>query len=106
MFPTNKNYIAGAYLRGGQPYYLADPKVVAELEKTAQKIIKLLRRGVKVTPTQPDAIRIEYIMLTEMHQELSESQSIQQRFIKAHITSSKMCQQKSLLEKERSDLER
>lgn len=33
MFPTTKSYITEPYIRGGQPFYIADPKVVAELEK-------------------------------------------------------------------------
>lgn len=65
MFPISEEYIDGQYIRGGQPVYVADPKVVAELEKAAKKVIKLIRRGIKFTPTQPDALRIEAIMLEE-----------------------------------------
>ena len=62
MFPVLDKYITGAYIRGGQPYRIADPKIVQELEKNAQKIIRLLRRGVKFTPTQPDVMRIERLI--------------------------------------------
>jgi hypothetical protein len=69
MFPTTASYISAPYTRGGQPYYIADPKLVAELEKNAQKIITLLRRGIKFTPTQPDANRIERLMLAELQEQ-------------------------------------
>jgi hypothetical protein len=66
MFPIIATYISGQYVRGGQPYGIADPKTIAELEKNAQKIITLIRRGVKFTPTQPDANRIERMMIAEL----------------------------------------
>jgi len=66
MFPVTAAYIKEPYIRGGQPYYIADPKIVLELEKTAKKVITLLRRGVRFTPTQPDANRIERLMIEEL----------------------------------------
>jgi hypothetical protein len=36
------------------------------LEKNARKIINLLHRGVRFTPTQPDIIKIERFMLGEL----------------------------------------
>lgn len=69
MFPTTAGYIDGPYIRGGQPVYIADLKVVRELEKTAKKVIKLIRRGIKFTPTQPDVNRIEKLMLEELQSE-------------------------------------
>lgn len=68
MFPIADSYIDSPYIRGGQPVYIADPKVVQELEKTARKVIKLLRRGIRFTPTQPDVARIEKLMLAELPQ--------------------------------------
>ena len=65
MFPTCAKYIKEQYIRGGQEVYVADPKVVIELEKTAKKIINLLRRGIRFTPTQPAVERIEKMMLDE-----------------------------------------
>lgn len=66
MFPIRDTYIENQYIRGGQPVYIANPKVVQELEKTARKVIKLLRRGIRFTPTQPDVRRIERLMLDEL----------------------------------------
>ena len=65
MFPIVAKYIDGQYIKGGQPVRIADPKLIQELEKTARKIIGLLHRGVRFTPTQPDAIRIEKLMIEE-----------------------------------------
>jgi len=65
MFPTSVHYIKEQYIRGGQAVYIADPKLVAELEKTAKKIINLLKRGVRFTPTQPDVLVIEKQMQQE-----------------------------------------
>ncbi len=66
MFPIVEKYIDGQYIKGGQPVRIADPKLIQELEKTAHKIIGLLHRGVRFTPTQPDVIRIEKLMMKEL----------------------------------------
>lgn len=66
MFPIIEIYIDGIYVKGGQVVRIADPRLIQALEKNAHKIIGLLRRGVRFTPTQPDAIRIEQIMLEEL----------------------------------------
>lgn len=66
MFLVIARYIDGQYIKGGRPVRIADPKLVQELEKNAKKIINLLYRGVRFTPTQPDIIKIEKIMLEEL----------------------------------------
>lgn len=66
MFPVTARYIEGQYIKGGQPVRIADPKLIQELEKTARKVINLIHQGVRFTPTQPDVIRIEQIMLKEL----------------------------------------
>lgn len=65
MFPVTDSYISGQYIKGGQPVKIADPKLIHELEKTAHKIIILLHKGIRFTPTQPDILKIEQIMLEE-----------------------------------------
>ncbi|MBD5547046.1 MAG: hypothetical protein HDQ97_06560 [Lachnospiraceae bacterium] len=72
MFPVTVKYIDSQYIKGNQPVRIADPKLVQELEKNAHKIRNLLHRGVRFTPTQPDIIRIEEMMLKE----LKESESV------------------------------
>jgi len=66
MFPVTEHYISGSYVRGGQVVRIADPKLLAELEKRAKKVVALLRHGVRFTPTQPDALRIESLMLGDL----------------------------------------
>lgn len=66
MFPVNAGYIDGQYIKGGQSVRIADPKLIQKLEKKAKKIINLLHRGVRFTPTQPDIMKIEKIMLEEL----------------------------------------
>lgn len=68
MFPVIDTYIDGQYIKGGQPVRIADPNLIQELEKNARKVINMLHRGVRFTPTQPDVIRIEAIMLEELQQ--------------------------------------
>lgn len=66
MFPCIPKFIDSLYIRANTPVSIANPKTLAELEKTAYKVVKMLRRGVKFTPTQPDVSRIEQIMLQEL----------------------------------------
>ena len=66
MFPITGDYIKEPYIRGNEPVHIADPKVITELEKTAKKVIRMLRHGIRFTPTQPDAIRIERLMLEQL----------------------------------------
>lgn len=68
MFPVTATYIDSQYNKGGQPVRIADPKVIQELGKNARKVINLLHRGVRFTPTQPDVIKIEQIMLQELQE--------------------------------------
>jgi hypothetical protein len=69
MFPATERYIQEPYIKGGQPVRIADPKIIYEFEKHARKVISLLRHGIRFTPTQPDIIRIEKLMLDEIREE-------------------------------------
>ena len=40
--------------------------MIRVMEKNAHKVIGLLHRGVRFTPTQPDIIRIEKLMIEEL----------------------------------------
>lgn len=65
MFPIAEKYISNEYIKGGHSVKISDPDTVSMLEKTASKIVRMIRKGVKFTPTQPNAVRIEKIMLDE-----------------------------------------
>lgn len=66
MFPVTDAYIEKLYVKGGQPVRIADPKIIQDMEKNARKVINLLHRGVRFTPTQPNVMRIEKMMLEEL----------------------------------------
>lgn len=63
MFPITADYIDSQYIRAGVPVCITNPKLAVKMEKTAKKIIQLLRRGVRFTPTQPDVLNIEKRLL-------------------------------------------
>lgn len=65
MFPISSKYIADQYIRNNQPVKISNPKILKELEKTAKEVIVMIRKGIKFTPTQPNALAIEKIMLQE-----------------------------------------
>lgn len=73
MFPIRTEYIDNAYIRGGQPVCITNPSVLKELENVAAKLIILLRRGVKFTPTAPDVLRIEQLMIAELQRTLKDT---------------------------------
>ncbi|QAT49153.1 hypothetical protein EQM14_04830 [Caproiciproducens sp. NJN-50] len=79
MFPTTKAYIVEPYIRGNQPVRIADPKLIESLEKTAKKVIRLLRLGIKFTPTQPNVIRIEKLMLDELQNQTEHAKTLTER---------------------------
>ena len=66
MFPIIDKYIKEPYIKLGVPVSVSDKKILNSLDKIAKTTITLLRRGIKFTPTQPDAIRIEKMMLEEI----------------------------------------
>ena len=68
MFPATKQYIREPYMRNGRIIQIIDPKIIQEFDKHAKKVISLFRHGVRFTPTQPDVLRIEKLMLAEPEQ--------------------------------------
>jgi hypothetical protein len=66
MFPTIEAYIEKPYLRNGQPVFITGKAALRSLTENAKAIIKLLRLGVRFTPTQPDIRRSENCMLAEI----------------------------------------
>ena len=66
MFPVSENYILKPYIRGGQIMRVYDIKVLTTLEKNADRTVKLLRKGMQFTPTSPNVLNIEKLMLEEL----------------------------------------
>lgn len=58
MFPITEEYIEREYTIAGNPLMLTSEKQVKEIQRKAKKVLNLLKRGVKFTPTQPDVMKI------------------------------------------------
>lgn len=69
MFPMIEKYIKNPYIKQNAFMEIRDPKKVQAIEKNAKEIIKLMRHGVRFTPTQPDSMRIEKLMLDELNKD-------------------------------------
>ena len=58
MFPITEEYIEREYTIAGNHLMLTSEHVAREIEHKAKKVVGMLKRGVKFTPTQPDVVAI------------------------------------------------
>lgn len=58
IFPITADYIKREYTIAGNPMMLTSEHVAREIEKRARRVVGLLKRGIKFTPTQPDIAAI------------------------------------------------
>jgi hypothetical protein len=58
MFPISEEYIEREYTIAGNHLVLTSEHTVKEIEQKARKVMGMLKRGIKFTPTQPDVIAI------------------------------------------------
>ncbi len=58
MFPIKEEYIEREFTIAGNHLRLTSEHVAREIERKAKKVLGMLRRGVKFTPTQPDVMAI------------------------------------------------
>jgi hypothetical protein len=58
MFPITEKYIEREYTIAGNHLMLTSEHTVKEIEQKAHKVMGMLKRGVKFTPTQPDVMAI------------------------------------------------
>lgn len=58
MFPITEEYIEREYTIGGNHLMLTSEHTAKEIEQKARKVIGMLKRGVKFTPTQPNVLAI------------------------------------------------
>jgi hypothetical protein len=58
MFPVTEKYIEREYTIAGNHLMLTSEHAVKEIEQKARKVMGMLKRGVKFTPTQPDVMAI------------------------------------------------
>ena len=65
MFPVTDKYIEREYTIAGNHLRLTSEHTAKEIEKKARKVVGMLKRGVKFTPTQPDVMAILKKLLQE-----------------------------------------
>ena len=58
MFPITEEYIEREYTIAGNHLMLTSEHTARTIEQKARKVLAMLKRGVKFTPTQPDVIAI------------------------------------------------
>jgi len=58
MFPITEEYIEREYTIAGNHLMLTSEHTVKKIEHKAKKVMGMLKRGVKFTPTQPDVMKI------------------------------------------------
>lgn len=58
MFPITEEYIEREYIIDGNRLMLTSEHTVREIEQKARKVMGMLKRGIKFTPTQPDVMAI------------------------------------------------
>ncbi len=73
MFPITEKYILNPYIKQDVFMEIKDTKKLADIKKNAKNIINLMRRGVKFTPTQPNIMRIEKILIKELESKKKDS---------------------------------
>ena len=58
MFPITEEYIEREYTIAGNHLMLTSEHTAREIERKAKKVMGMLKRGIKFTPTQPDVMAI------------------------------------------------
>lgn len=58
MFPITEEYIEREYTIAGNHLMLTSEHVARTIEQKAKKVMAMLKRGMKFTPTQPDVMKI------------------------------------------------
>ena len=58
MFPITEEYIEREYTIAGNHLMLTSEHTAREIERKARKVMGMLKRGIKFTPTQPDVMAI------------------------------------------------
>jgi len=63
MFPVTEEYIKREYTFNGSHLKITSAKLGDQIEKQAKVILGLLKLGYKFSPTQPDVLKIEKLLL-------------------------------------------
>ena len=54
MFPITEDYIEREYTISGEQLFITSEHTVKIIDRKAKKVMSMLKRGIKFTPTQPD----------------------------------------------------
>ncbi|WP_203527934.1 type III toxin-antitoxin system CptIN family toxin [Clostridium thermarum] len=66
IFPITEDYIGKKYCINGIPYVLMSETLKAEIKTKANKILALIKKGIKFNPKQPDILKIYSKLLENM----------------------------------------
>ena len=64
MFPITSQYIEREYTIAGNHLKITSEHLAKKIDKKSRKVLSLIKKGIKFTPTQPNAMEI-YIKLIE-----------------------------------------
>lgn len=62
IFPITEEYVEREYTIGSNHLILPYRNDIDRIEEKARKVIRLIKRGIKLTPTSPDVIKIQKIL--------------------------------------------
>ena len=68
MFPITEEYIQGEYMIDDNPLTLTSDAEAEIIHQKAMRILNLIHRNVAFTPTQPDVLSIENVLLERLCQ--------------------------------------
>lgn len=63
MFPVSEDYILRPFTINGNPLRLTSEAEARKINKKARRVLNLIKKGVKLTPTQPNVLQIERKLL-------------------------------------------
>lgn len=66
MLPITDKYVLRPYTFAGQPLILIKDNDRKIIDQKAKRVLNLLQRGVKITPTQADVIKIRQELLNDL----------------------------------------
>lgn len=67
MFPITKEYLEAPFIIDDQPYRLSNERHIKNINRKANCIKLLAKKGVKISPTQPNIALIENQLLKSMN---------------------------------------
>ena len=70
MLPVTEQYVKEPHTIAGKPVIFKDTSDIKAIGIKARRVIAMLRRGAKFTPTQPDVISIEKQLVVGMQKEI------------------------------------